>query len=172
MNQEIARQGILPYSHLLSSSRPFNSPLGGLMLHFVPSFLVITLPPRNVYSFTLEVEGWPGQFFALATAIGLIWLRWKRPELKRPFKAFLPAVWLRALLSIALISAPLIPKAGVTWKRHLETTAYAFVGLGLYVWHICEVLESLTSNILVVSPSDLATGTFGLLLYQDGRDTM
>jgi len=116
---------------LFSSSKPFNSPLGGLIIHFIPSLLVITLPAKNVYSFILEVEGYPGQFFALATSLGLILLRRKRPDLDRPYRAFLPVVWLRILLSIALIAAPMIPKKGATWKQHLETISYAFVGLGL-----------------------------------------
>ncbi|KAM0282159.1 hypothetical protein ACHAQH_003199 [Verticillium albo-atrum] len=87
LKQEIARQGFLPFSDILSTTRPFNSPIGGLAVHFVPSLLVITLPPsREVYSFILEVEGYPGQFFALTVASGLLWLRFKRPDLKRPFK--------------------------------------------------------------------------------------
>jgi hypothetical protein len=89
------------------------------------------LPAKNVYSFILEVEGYPGQFFALATSFGLIWLRSKRPDLHRPYKAFLPAVWLRIALSLALIAAPMIPKTGTTWKEHLEKISYAFVGLSL-----------------------------------------
>jgi hypothetical protein len=32
VNQEIARQGFLPYPHLLSSSRPFGAPMGGLIV--------------------------------------------------------------------------------------------------------------------------------------------
>jgi hypothetical protein len=131
VNQEIARQGFLPFSQALSSSEPFNSPLGGLIVHYIPSFLVIVLPAKNIYSFILDVEGYPGQFFALATSFGLIWLRWQRPNLNRPYKAFLPAVWLRIFLSVALILAPMIPKAGVAWKEHLIEVRYAFVGLGL-----------------------------------------
>jgi len=131
LNQEIARQGFLPYSHMFASSKPFNSPLGGLVLHYIPSVLVLTIPAKNVYSFILEVEGYPGQFFALATSFGLILLRRRRPDLERPYKAFLPVVWIRILLSIALITSPLIPKRGTTWKQHLETISYAFVGLGL-----------------------------------------
>lgn len=61
--------------------------MGGLIVHYIPSVLVIVLPPSSeVYSFILEVEGYPGQIFALATSIGLIWMRYKRPDLKRPFK--------------------------------------------------------------------------------------
>jgi hypothetical protein len=64
--------------------------MGGLIVHYIPSFLVIALPPRgDVYNFILDVEGYPGQFAALATSLGLIWLRWKlisRDRLKRGFQ--------------------------------------------------------------------------------------
>ncbi len=64
LNQEIARQGFLPYAGLLASSKPFNAPLGGLIVHYVPSLLVIVLPPSSdVYAFIADVEGYAGQFF-------------------------------------------------------------------------------------------------------------
>ena len=49
--------------------------MGGLIVHYVPSLLVITLPPSSdVYSFILEVEGYPGQVFALFISVGVLWL--------------------------------------------------------------------------------------------------
>ncbi|KAJ5549942.1 hypothetical protein N7461_004640 [Penicillium sp. DV-2018c] len=98
LNQEISRQGFLPFQSLLSTSKPFNSPLGGLIVHYIPSALVIALPPQgDVYNFILDLEGYPGQMFALAVTVGLLILRYREPEpyLARPFKAWLPAVWLR-----------------------------------------------------------------------------
>ena len=75
LNQEVARQGFLPFSKVLASSRPFNAPLGGLTVHYIPSLLVIALPPSSeVYSFILEVEGYSGQIFTLASSAGLLWL--------------------------------------------------------------------------------------------------
>jgi hypothetical protein len=55
-----------------------------------------------------DVKGYAGQYFALAVASGLLALR-TRPGLHRPFKAWLPAVWLRILLSVCLILAALFP---------------------------------------------------------------
>ena len=128
MIQEIARQGFLPLPRLLSSTRPFNAPMGALVTHYIPSLLVITIPTGNVYSFILDAEGYPGQMFALATSFGLLWLRHERPDLKRPYKAFLPAVWLRIALSVALLAAPFVPRQGLNWKQHLSQVSYAFVG--------------------------------------------
>ncbi|KAF2205488.1 hypothetical protein GQ43DRAFT_362322 [Delitschia confertaspora ATCC 74209] len=137
LNQEIARQGFLPFSQYLSTSKPFNAPLGGLIVHYIPSLLVITLPPSGeVYSFILDVEGYPGQIFALAISIGLLWLRYKRPDLKRPFKAWVGAVLLRIVLSIALLAAPFFPPAKKRSSGEIWYATYAVVGMGIIVFGI------------------------------------
>jgi amino acid transporter len=103
-----------------------------LIVHYIPSFLVIAIPPRgDVYNFILDVEGYPGQFMAFATALGLLWLRRKRSDLKRPFKAWLPAVWLRIVICLALIAAPFFaPKDGRADVGFFYAT-YAIVGIGM-----------------------------------------
>ncbi|KAJ2970117.1 hypothetical protein NUW58_g9794 [Xylaria curta] len=134
LNQEIARAGFLPFSRYLSSSKPFGAPLGGLIVHYIPSVLVIVLPPTNeVYSFILEVEGYPGQIYGLAITLGLIWLRYKRPDLKRPFKAWMPAVFFRALLCLALLAAPFFPPSNPN-PDGLWYATYAVVGVGIIVF--------------------------------------
>jgi hypothetical protein len=132
LNQEIARQGFLPYAGLLASSRPFGAPLGGLMVHYLPSALVILLPPSSdVYAFIADVEGYAAQYFALAISVGIIWLRLRRPELHRPFKAWLPAVWLRIALCLALIAAPLFKPGDGTGDVSFCYATYALVGIGM-----------------------------------------
>ena len=131
VNQEVARQGLLPFSPFLASNRPFDAPMGGLIVHYVPSVLVIALPPSNsVYAFIADVELYAGQFFALAIAAGLISLR-QKPELHRPFKAWLPAIWLRLLLCIVLIMAPLFPPKKGTSDVDFFYAAYAVVAVSL-----------------------------------------
>ncbi|KAI1816812.1 methionine permease [Poronia punctata] len=134
LNQEVARAGFLPFSRYLSSSKPFNAPMGGLLVHYVPSVLVIVLPPtKQVYSFILEVEGYPGQVYALALTLGLLWLRYKRPDLKRPFKAWLPAVIFRAVLCLALLAAPFFPPSNPDPDGMWYAT-YAVVGVSVIVF--------------------------------------
>lgn len=133
MNQEIARQGFLPFSRLLSSSRPFGAPLGGLIVHYIPSFLVIALPPSaDVYAFIADVELYPAQFYALAVSIGLLWLRAKKPDLNRPFKAWKPVVWLRIVICLGLIAAPFFPpKKNGGGDVGFFYATYAVVGTGM-----------------------------------------
>ncbi|PYH49363.1 putative methionine permease [Aspergillus saccharolyticus JOP 1030-1] len=146
VNQEIARQGFLPWSTVLASSRPFGAPLGGLLVHYIPSVLVIALPPQgDVYNFILDVEGYPGQFFSLAVTLGLLLLRYKEPDLPRPFKAWLPAVWLRVLISFVLLASPFFPPAGGQGDVGFFYATYAIVGTGVIVfgvlyWYVWTVL--------------------------------
>lgn len=131
LKQEIARQGFLPFAEFLSSTKPFHSPLGGLLINYLPSLFVIILPPSSeVYSFILEVEGFSGQIFGLAVGIGLLWLRYRRPDLKRPYKAWLPAVVLRVVLSVALLAAPFYPPSGGSQGK-LYYATYAILGVAM-----------------------------------------
>lgn len=131
LNQEVARQGFLPFPHVFASSRPFGSPMGGLVVHFVPSFLVIVLPSStSVYAFIAETEVYASQFFGLATAVGLVVLRYRKKDLCRPFKAWLPAVLLRIVLGACLILAPLFPYENGLIQVRLPPT-YAVVGISV-----------------------------------------
>ncbi|KAL4809854.1 amino acid/polyamine transporter I [Aspergillus unguis] len=145
VNQEIARQGFLPWGDILSSSKPFGTPLWGLIVHYIPSLLVITLPPQgDVYNFILDVEGYPGTIFGLAITAGLLLLRYRERLLYRPFKAWLPAVWLRIVVSVALLVSPFIPPPGYKGDVDFFYATYAIVGTGVigfgvvywYVWTI------------------------------------
>ncbi|KAK4126859.1 amino acid transporter [Parathielavia appendiculata] len=136
LNQEIARQGLLPLGAAISSSRPFGAPLGGLILHYIPSVLVICIPYKDIYSFILNVEGYPAQLFSLAISLGLLKLRWSRPELKRPYRAFLPAVWFMVFLSCTLLCAPFVARRGEHWAAHLSRVSYVLVGLSVIVFGI------------------------------------
>ncbi|KEF60276.1 uncharacterized protein A1O9_05126 [Exophiala aquamarina CBS 119918] len=110
VNQEVARQGFLPFSSTLAFNKAFGSPMGGVIVHYIPSFIVIAAPPSStVYSFIADVEGYAGQFFAIAISLGLVLLRVRKPDIFRLFRAWLPAVWIRIVLCVGLIVAPIIP---------------------------------------------------------------
>lgn len=99
------------------------------MINYIPSLLIIVLPPSSrSYSFILEVEGYAGQITGLAIALGLIWLRYKRPNLKRPYKAWLSAVAVKIALSLALLVAPFIPPKE-KYSDGLFYATYAIVGI-------------------------------------------
>jgi tryptophan-rich sensory protein len=82
------------------------------------------------------VEGYAAQYFALAISAGIIWLRLRRPELHRPFKARLPAVWLRIALCLALIAVPLFKPGDGTQDVSFFHAIYALVGIGMWVTYV------------------------------------
>lgn len=139
VNQEIARQGFLPFSSILASSRPFDSPFGGLIVHYIPSVLVIVIPPSaSVYGFIADVEGYSGQFFALAVGVGLLLLRYRKPELLRPFRAWTPGVVIRLAICSLLILAPLFPPSARPGHGNGDLTffyaTYAVVGVSIMLF--------------------------------------
>lgn len=98
----------------------------------MPSLLVIALPPQqDVYSFILDVEAYPGLVFALAVTVGLLIVRYREPNRSRPFKAWLPAIWLRVIFCLALLAAPFVPPPN--WQGDVDFfyATYAIVGVGV-----------------------------------------
>ncbi|PPQ89300.1 hypothetical protein CVT25_000316 [Psilocybe cyanescens] len=56
VNQELGREGILPFNGFWGSNKPFNAPLAGLALHRLICIIVIfALPPGDAYDFELNV---------------------------------------------------------------------------------------------------------------------
>ncbi|CAK4031454.1 amino acid permease-domain-containing [Lecanosticta acicola] len=136
LNQEIARTGLIPFSRILSSTAPFGSPFGGLIVHYIPSALVLTIPSGDIYSFILEVEGYLGQIIAFAVAFGLVWLRFKQPDLQRPYKAWLPGVFVRLVIAFALMLAPFFPSEAQRKKGLVGGAAYALVGIAVLLFGV------------------------------------
>lgn len=83
------------------------APSAGLLLHFIPSFLVIVCVPRaDAYDFILSVEGYPIAIIGLFVVIGLFILRHKEPHIPRPFKVNLMVAVVFMAAQVFLIIAP------------------------------------------------------------------
>lgn len=53
--QELGREGILPFSRVWASNRPFNAPLAGLFEHWLVSVIIMLAPPPgDAYNFILK----------------------------------------------------------------------------------------------------------------------
>ena len=51
--QELGREGILPFSRLWASNKPFNAPLAGLFEHWLVSVIIMLAPPPgDAYNFS------------------------------------------------------------------------------------------------------------------------
>ena len=76
LNIELAKEGIpLPFGNKFWASNwpTGKSPLPGLIVHLIPSVIVIIAPPPAVaYPFILDVEGYPAQIINLFIVV----VRW------------------------------------------------------------------------------------------------
>lgn len=45
VNQELAKEGVIPFGRFWASGWPFGAPSAGLLLHFIPSFIIIVAIP-------------------------------------------------------------------------------------------------------------------------------
>ncbi|KAF2101337.1 amino acid transporter [Rhizodiscina lignyota] len=91
VNQELAKEGAIPFPRFWASNWPFGSPSAGLLLHFIPSFIVIiAIPFGDAYNFILDCEGYPGSVVFFLVAVGFFILRYRAPEkyATRPFKVW------------------------------------------------------------------------------------
>ncbi|KAI0063741.1 high affinity methionine permease [Artomyces pyxidatus] len=171
VNQELAKEGVpLPYGNRFWASNwpTGKAPWPGLILHLIPSIIVIIAPPPTVaYPFILDVEGYPQQIINLFVVLGLFYLRWKEPLLHRPFKVWLPFAALFLAAAVFLLVSPFLrPSNGVGDTPPLPYYLYCFVGIGVMffgvaywaIWRV--VLPRVFGYELEPEKVELSDGTF------------
>ncbi|KII96168.1 hypothetical protein PLICRDRAFT_240172 [Plicaturopsis crispa FD-325 SS-3] len=170
INQELAKEGLpLPFGNRFWASNwpTGKSPLPGLILHLIPSVIVIIAPPPDVaYPFILDVEGYPTQIFNLFTVAGLFWLRWRKPNAVRPFKVWWPLAAFYFAAAVFLLVTPFLrPANGKGDTPPLPYWLYPIVGIavilfGVFYWAVWRViLPKLFAYKLVPSKGKLVDGT-------------
>lgn len=148
--QEFAREGVVPYSSVVSSNKPFNAPLPGLAWQWVVSTLVMfCAPPGDAYLFLLNrtslpaphsfqpvdppivVSSYPLAVINAIVAIGLILLytpSYRSYDWNPPFHTYKWAIAYFLLANILLVVVPLVPP--VTGTRLYENLPYWVCLLG------------------------------------------
>ncbi|EPS35754.1 hypothetical protein H072_10698 [Dactylellina haptotyla CBS 200.50] len=176
LDQEVARQGVIPFSKFFASSRPFNAPLSALSLTYVPAvFIIIATPPADIYAFILDVQSYAQQFFALAIVVGLVLLRRTQPNLQRPYKAPWVAVAVRMITCFALIMAPFIkPKGGQGdvrfWYGTYAVATLSVLCIAVIYWYVWTVeLPRRKGYELVEQAEILDDGTSVTILVKEPR---
>ncbi|KAA1475064.1 amino acid transporter [Dentipellis sp. KUC8613] len=138
VNQELAKEGIpLPFGNRFWASNwpTGKSPLPGLIIHLIPSVIVIIAPPPSVaYPFILDVEGYPSQIINFFIVIGLFYLRFTKPNIKRPFKVWWPIAAFYLAAAVFLLVAPFLrPSNGKGDTPPLPYYLYCLVGIAIMV---------------------------------------
>ncbi|KAI9833347.1 MAG: hypothetical protein M1819_003742 [Sarea resinae] len=166
VNQELAKEGVLPYPRFWASAWPFGSPSAGLLLHFIPSFIVIVaIPFGDAYNFILDVEGYPGSIINFFVVLGLFILRWNAPAVHRPFKVWLPIAVFYMVGQAFLLVAPFLRPPGGKGDTSLPYWLYPIVGIavltcGVLYWVLWrKVLPALGRYELEEKKSTLHDGT-------------
>ena len=130
MNQELAKEGVLPFGKFWASSWPLGSPSAGLLLHYIPSFIVlVAIPFGDAYSFILDVEGYPSSVINFFVVVGWFILRWKQPDWARPFRCWYPVAAFYMLAQAFLMVAPFLRPPGGKGDTSLPYYLASLIGL-------------------------------------------
>lgn len=142
VNQELGREGILPFSKLWGSNRPFNAPLAGLALHWAICLIVIfALPPGDAYNFVINVISYPLSVINAAISFGIVYLAW-RPKKDWPQQNIpvLIAAFFFGAVNVFLFIVPLTPPpvgsepyVSLPYWTH-GVAGWAVFGLGVIYW--------------------------------------
>jgi phosphatidylinositol 4-kinase len=114
VKQELAKEGVLPFSRLWASDWPRQAPTGSIFLHWLFTVaLILGSQTSDVYTFVTNVFIYSGNWVKLFLGVGLLYLTWTPSERWREqrttFKSFpiLTIFWCLSLLYV--IAAPFIP---------------------------------------------------------------
>jgi len=142
VNQELAKEGVIPFRRFWASTWPAGAPSAGLLLHFIPSFIVIVaIPFGDAFNFILDVEGYPASVLALFVVVGLFVLRWQAPDAPRPFRVWWPVAAFFMAGQIFLIVAPFLYPPGGKGDTSLPYWLYPIIGIvallsGVVYWAV------------------------------------
>ncbi|KAH8589634.1 amino acid/polyamine transporter I [Bisporella sp. PMI_857] len=120
--QELGREGILPFSKLWASNKPFNAPAAGLFEHYIVAVIIMLAPPPgDAYNFILNLIAYPLSVINVFVALGLLYLYYLQhhpttdPALaplnkwNPPFRAGWFVAGFFLLSNLYLVIAPYIP---------------------------------------------------------------
>lgn len=109
VNQEVFREGYLPFSLFMASNWPFDAPLPALLLSCAISTLVVVASPGgDVYNYVVSLESYPQQIFIFLCAIGIFILRRRYPQVVASIRSTVVGTILLILISLYLIVIPLL----------------------------------------------------------------
>ncbi|KAI0460169.1 high-affinity methionine permease [Xylaria acuta] len=137
--REIGRQGVLPFTEFLVSTKPFGTPLFPYLIKWLVTLIFIVAPPAgDAFQFIVSLKSYPDGIFFVAMAIGLWIIRYRHKRLNRErpaFKAWDICLVFFLLVQIYTIATPWIPPKGGPYAGEVSFwyATYAAVGIGTIV---------------------------------------
>lgn len=141
VNQELGKDGLLPFSRFFAGKNRWDSPTPGLFLHWLVSVLVIVVPPPGeIYNFLVDIGGYPVSVISVAISLGLWYLQTSPKEnWQSPFRAKKTYTVVFAASNCLLLVLPWIkPREEKGDGRFpyfaYPATALAILGSGVVYW--------------------------------------
>lgn len=118
--RECGRQGVLPYSKLWVSTKPFGTPLLAIIVTWIVNLIVLFAPPPgDAYNFVVDLGSYSGYFFKLLLVVGLFLVRKQRKDAGLGFVGFkvpLPILILTLLYELFVLAMAFVPPADGSLK--------------------------------------------------------
>ncbi|KAJ9100701.1 hypothetical protein QFC20_005394 [Naganishia adeliensis] len=176
LNQALGRDGLIPFSKVFASNRPFKAPLAGLSWHVLVTLIILLTPPAgDAYNFVLNLSSYPLNVVNAAVSFGLLatYIPVKhRPDWARswnpPFRASLPVTVFFTLVSFFLVVIPWIPPnkpseavyVGGMWYAMAPAVSFGIFAAGALYWLITFwALPKFGGYRLVPTRGELSDGT-------------
>ncbi|KAJ9123729.1 hypothetical protein QFC24_003503 [Naganishia onofrii] len=175
LNQALGRDGLVPFSKILASNRPFKAPLAGLTWHVIVTLIILLAPPAgDAYNFVLNLSSYPLNVVNAAVSLGLLatYIPEKfRPEWARswspPFRASLPVTLFFTLVSFFLVVVPWIPPNRAAdsvyvnmWYAMAPAVSFGIFAGGALYWLVSFwALPKIKGYKLVAARGELSDGT-------------
>jgi len=114
VKQELAKEGILPFSRFFASDWPLNAPTGAIFLHWIFTVAIILGSVTvDTYTFVTDLFIYTGNWIKLLLGIGMLYLTFKQSEgwrhQRTTFKNYPPLTIFWILCLIYVLAAPFIP---------------------------------------------------------------
>ncbi|KAJ1970811.1 hypothetical protein H4R35_005642 [Dimargaris xerosporica] len=138
-----AQNQYMPFSDRLVRLHPrFNTPMYCVILQWVLAMVyLLAPPPGEVFEFLVDMQSYPTWLFYGLSLVGLIWLRWRKPLMERPFKVWLPLPAIFILATAFLCIFPFVPPSAIdvpdTGLPYFLSSLLGamYVLLGIPVWY-------------------------------------
>ena len=156
--RECGRQGVLPFTSLWTSTRPFGTPLGPYFVKWAITIIMIIAPPAgDAFNFIVDLSNYPSNLFNFLLATGLLITRYRRQKAGIPrsqFNAWNIAVAFNILANLYMLVAPWWPPTSGATGGDVSFwyATYIVTGLGVYVYIYISYIYSLNFH-LTWSPS-------------------
>ncbi|KAF8799568.1 APC amino acid permease [Phlegmacium glaucopus] len=147
--QELGREGILPFSSVFASNKPFNAPLVALFTqYFVSCTFLFAVPPGDAYIFLISLSSYSLSLVNTLVSFGLLLLylpSYRIWNWDPPFRAPKAITYIFFLSNLFLVVVPFFPPAPGTrtyqklpyWSHSLGGFMVSLIGMTYwYIWGI------------------------------------